>query len=258
MSWERIRQLSGVLLAALALLFLARPGTAMAAEDLLATLDEVDRLWFGQQSTASVTMIVKTTRYERTLQLTYWVDGKDKTLIRIDAPAREKGNATLKIGPDIYNYLPKIDRTVKVSPALRSDSWMGSHFTNDDLLKATRFSGDYDAKLLSRTGQGLSEIWTIELTPKPRTPVPWSKVLMTLEKSSAIPSSQMFYDEKGALARTVTFSDVKELGGRRAPQTVRITPADKPEEHTELRYDSIDRAVKFEESFFSLSKLKHQ
>lgn len=218
---------------------------------------EVDKLWFGTRSTADVSMTVKTENYERVLKLTYWVEGKDQTLIKIVAPAKEKGTSTLKNGADIYNFLPKIGRTVKVSAALRSGSWMGSHFTNDDLLKATRFADDYVAKLLEKSGSGVDEKWKVELTPKPETAVPWSKVVMELVKATATPTRQDFLDEKGAVLRTVEFREVKELGGRKVPSVVRVTPSDKPKEYTELVYEKIDRSVTFTPEFFSLSRLKN-
>lgn len=236
---------------------LSMPARAESVRELQAVVQAVDKLWFGQRSTADVSMTVKTENYERVLKLTYWVEGKDQTLIRITAPAKEKGTSTLKSGKDIYNYLPKISRTIKVSAALRSGSWMGSHFTNDDLLKATRFADDYTAKLLKKAGTGAAERWTIELTPKPATAVPWSKVVMELNKATSIPSQQEFFDDQSALIRTITFADVKDLGGRTVPSLVRVTPADKPTEYTELHYEKIDRTVKFDGAFFSLSRLKN-
>jgi outer membrane lipoprotein-sorting protein len=226
--------------------------------ELRTTLAAIDKLWFGSRSTANVTMTVKTEHYERVLKLTYWVEGKDQTLLRIDAPPKEKGTSTLKLGQDIYNYLPKIARTVKVSAALRTGSWMGSHFTNDDLLKASRFSGDYDSKLLEKKMQGETQLWTVELSPKPRAAVSWTKIIMILDKNTNTPLSQEFYDESGTKTRIIEFSDIRDLGGRQAPALVKVTPLDKPNEFTELRYLTIKRDVKFTPDFFSLSRLKNQ
>jgi hypothetical protein len=203
-------------------------------------------------------MTVKTAHYERVLRLTYWVEGKDRTLVRIDAPPREKGTSTLKLGPDIYNYLPKIGRTVKVSAALRTGSWMGSHFTNDDLMKASRFADDFDATLVLATKDKDVLLWTVDLVPKAETAVTWSRIRMVLDQAKATPRSQEFFDEKGAKSRTVLFDDVKDLGGRVVPSLVRVTPVAPPGEYTELRYESIDRAVTFDAEFFSLSRLKNQ
>jgi outer membrane lipoprotein-sorting protein len=228
------------------------------AKELHETLEAMDRLWFGQSSTAIVSMKVKTTNYERELRLTYWVEGKDKTLLRIDAPAKEKGTSTLKLGQDIYNYLPKIGRTVKVSAALRTGSWMGSHFTNDDLMKASRFADDFDPTLVESTSEGALHVWTVDLRPKPEAAVTWSRVRVVLEKESKIPRTHEFFDEKGVSARKVVFTEIKDLGGRRAPALVTVTPATPPGESTELRYETIQRDVKIDPETFSLSRLKNQ
>jgi outer membrane lipoprotein-sorting protein len=227
-------------------------------KELNETLEAMDRLWFGQNSTASISMKVKTTNYERELRLTYWVEGKDKTLLRIDAPAKEKGTATLKLGQDIYNYLPKIGRTVKVSTALRTGSWMGSHFTNDDLMKASSFADDFDPTLVESKSEGALHVWTVDLKPKPDAAVTWSRVRVVLEKETKIPRTHEFFDEKGVLARKVVFTEIKDLGGRRAPALVTVTPATPPGESTELRYETIQRDVKIDPAIFSLARLKNQ
>lgn len=237
--------------------------TAQASEtektaDLHATLDAMDRLWFGKSSQALVSMRVKTKNYEREMRLKYWVSGKDKTLLRIEAPPKEKGTATLKLGQDIYNYLPKIARTVKVSSALRTGSWMGSHFTNDDLMKASHFADDFIPTLMESRVEGSLVIWTVDLKPKPDAAITWSKVRVILEKQTTIPRLQEFYDEKGEIARKVVYTEVKDLGGRRVPSLVTVTPSNLPGESTELRYESIERDVDIPPETFSLSHMKNQ
>ncbi len=254
MSWPRKCQTALLLLAVAPCAF---PTPLRAADDVAAVVAEVDNLWFGARSTADVAMTVKSEHYERVLRLTYWVDGKEHTLIRIVSPAKEKGTSTLKNGEDVYNFLPKIGRTVKISAALRSGSWMGSHFSNDDLLRGSRFADDYESKLLVKRGEGAAEQWTIELKPKPSAAVPWSKVVMELDRTTKIPSRQTFLDEKDAPLRTITFAEIQDLGGRKAPSRVRVVPADRPAEYTELHYERIDRTVTMQADFFSLSRLQN-
>lgn len=231
---------------------------AQTAEDVNKTLEAMDRLWFGNSSTAKVSMTVKTAHYERTLKLHYWVNGKEQTLVRIAAPPKEEGTATLKLGRDIFNYLPRIGRTIKVSAALRQSAWMGSHFTNDDLMKSSHFSLDYVAKLKSSTGTGADTLWTVELVPKPDAAISWSRVEVVLLRDKSTPKQQDFFDEKGQLSRTIVFLEPRDLGGRVVPSLVRVTPTTSRGEFTELRYDSIERDVKFGEGFFSLAKLGNQ
>ena len=249
-----------------ALFFLFTDSVVMAAdvgkptkadtEELSNVLSGVDKLWFSAKSSADMSMSVKTSHYERTLKLTYWTSGSDKAMIKINYPPSEKGTVTLRLATDMYNYLPNVDRTVKVSAALRSASWMGSHFSNDDLVRSAYFERDYDGKIIEVKKKGSSTFWTIDLVPKRNSAVVWSKVRMIVEKERKIPQSQVFYDDRGAKVRTLTFTDLKKLGGRMVPSRIMVNPVDLPGEHTELVYDSIRHGVKFDVNFFSLEHLK--
>ena len=124
------------------------------AESLTAKeiLDKVDDLYRGTSSHGKMTMEVVTSHWNRTLSLEFWSKGKDKSLVRILAPLKEKGTATLRSGNEIWNYLPKVNRVVKLPSSMMSASWMGSHFTNDDLVKQSRFADDYTFEV---TRQGM-------------------------------------------------------------------------------------------------------
>ena len=226
------------------------------SEELHQVLAGVDKLWFTSKDSADMTMSVKTSHYERTLKLSYWAAGMDQALVKINFPPAEKGTVTLRLGSDIYNYLPNVDRTVKVSASLRSSGWMGSHFTNDDLVHTAYLARDFDGKIVESKKSGNATILTVDLIPKKSTNIVWSKIRMVVEKERKIPQSQIYYDEKGGKARTLTFSDLKQLGGKLVPSKISLMPADLPGEHTDLIYESIKHGVKFDGDFFSLERLK--
>ncbi|MEN9835023.1 MAG: hypothetical protein RL011_1216 [Pseudomonadota bacterium] len=232
-----------------------KPTKADTAE-LSKVLDGVDNLWFSTKSSADMTMSVKTSHYDRTLKLTYWTSGMDKAVVKINYPPSEKGTVTLRLGSDMYNYLPNVDKTVKVSAALRSASWMGSHFSNEDLVHSAYLARDYDGTIIESKKKGSSTIWTVDLVPKKGTAVVWSKIRMIVEKERRIPQNQVFFDERGTKVRTLAFSDLKKLGGKMVPSKILVTPADLPGEHTEMVYESIRHGVKFDSGFFSLERLK--
>ena len=79
---------------------------------------------------------------QRNLSMKIWTQG-EKALVRIIAPPKEAGTAILKIGRDIWYYLPKMRRTVKVPSSMAMTSWMGSDFTIDDLVKESFLTRDY-------------------------------------------------------------------------------------------------------------------
>ena len=218
---------------------------------LLNLTDDIAR---GESSVATVKMEVKTDRYERTVTLKAWSKGTEKSLVVIQEPAKEKGVATLKVGDDMWNYLPKVDRTMKVPAAMMGGSWMGSHVTNDDLVKGSRMSEDYTFTLLEKPEDG-DDRYVIELVPKPDAPVVWGRVQVVISDKE-LPVSTEFFDEKGNLVRSMLYQDVRTLDGREMPTTFLVVPADSPEEYTKISYVDIDFDVELTDSTFSLQALK--
>ena len=232
---------------------LVLPGQAAdpTVVELLNATDDVQR---GTSSTAVLQMEVKTSRYERKVTLRAWSKGEDKSLIVIEAPVKDKGIATLKVGDNIWNYLPKIDRTMKVPSGMMSGSWMGSHFSNDDLVKQNRLADEFTAVLEARPTDGLGS-WVLRLTPKPDAPVVWGAVVVTVS-AQIIPESIEYFDEDGALARSMRFDDVRDIGGRKVPMVMTLIPADKPDERTQLTYQSLEFDVELADSLFTLQGLR--
>lgn len=232
---------------------LAAPPKAPDARELLTRVDDLFR---GKSSRSTLTMKVKTDRWERNLKIEALSEGTDKSLMKILEPAKERGITTLKVGDNLWNYLPKVDRTIKVPAAMMSSSWMGSHFTNDDLVKESRLSDDYTYEITSQPDQEPMGQYVITLTPKPNAPVVWGRVEAFIDAKNELPTKVLYYDEKGALVRTLTYSDVKEVEGRRLPTTMTLRPEDKPDEYTRIHYDDLQFDVDLPPSTFSLQSLR--
>lgn len=221
-------------------------------------LNTVDDLWRGSSSYAVVTMRVKTKHYTRTMRMEGWSKGKEKTLFRVLSPLREKGTVTLKSGNHIYTYLPRTDRTIRLSSGMMMGSWMGSHLTNDDLVKEARLEEDYDATISFEGMRDGRNIIEFTLIPKPDAPVVWGKLLLTILASDYTPLLERYYDEDMKLARTFTFSDMKMLAGRKRPSVFRVVPADKPGEYTEFIYEKLELNIPVSDAMFSKSSLKRR
>jgi len=222
----------------------------------LKILREIDDMWRGESSYALISMKVKTRHYTRSLELEAWSKGKEKSLIRILSPMKEKGTATLKSGNTIYSYLPKTDRTIRLTSGMMSGSWMGSHFTNDDLVKESRLEDDYTPSISFEGRRGGSVVIEFTLIPKPDAPVVWGKLVTIVTANDYLPIVQKYYDEDMMLVREMRFSDVKIISGRRRPTVMRVIPQDKPKEYTELHYRKLEFNVNLSDAFFSLSRLK--
>jgi len=219
-------------------------------------VDRVDRLLRGNSSHGHVEMEVHTRHWSRTLRMEVWSLGTEHSLVRVTAPPREAGTATLKSGQEVWNYLPRVDRTIKVPPSLMMGSWMGSHFTNDDLVKESRVVDDYDIRFAFRGARDGVDVWEFTLTPKPEAAVVWGRIEEQVRRRDLMPTWARYYDEDGTLVRTLTFSDYRRMGGRVVPATMKVVPADKPDESTTLRYLDLEFDVKLDPGFFSLRSLR--
>ncbi len=229
-----------------------------AAQKAFRILDQVDDLWRGSSSHTILSMRVQTEHYTRSMQMEAWSKGKDQSLVRILMPLKEKDTATLKSGNNIYTYLPRTDRTIRLTSGMMLGSWMGSHFTNDDLVKESRMSEDYAAALTfegEREGEAIIEL---TLNPRPDAAVVWGKIIVTVRQEDFIPVQSIYFDEDGAVVRTMIFSNTKMMGGRLVPAVLRLNPIDKPDEYTELVYEKMTFDQPLDESFFSLSNLRHK
>ena len=214
-------------------------------------LNRVDDLHRGRSSHATMTMHVKTDRWERTMTMEAWSLGEDYSLVRILEPKKERGTATLKAKDDLFTYLSKTGRTIKISGASMGGSWMGSHFTNDDLVKETQLQKHFTSRIIeTHKGElgslGSGTFYRLRLDPKPTAPVAWGKIVYELWEGGPIvvPVRATYFrkvsDKKPT--RTMSFSEMKKMSGRTMPCVMSITVTDKPGEYTKITY----RKVKFD------------
>ncbi|AMV72808.1 hypothetical protein JCM30471_13240 [Desulfuromonas carbonis] len=232
-------------------LLLAFPALARAL-DLQQLIHDVEQQYMGVSSHSRMEMQVATAHWQRNLTMEAWSLGREHFLVRILEPARERGVATLKVRREVWNYLPKVDRVIKIPPSMMGGAWMGSHITNDDLVKANHVDQDYTFTLLEET----PELWRIEGTPRPDAAVVWGRIVYTVRKAPRVPVQVTYFDEALQPVRTITFSDVEKVGNRTLPLTMTVQPLDKPEEQTVLHYDSIEFDLPLGEDYFSLRNLK--
>ena len=219
-------------------------------------MERVDDQYRESKSHGVMEMKVKTKHWTRAMSMEAWSLGREYSLVRILKPKKEKGNATLKARNDLFTYLSKTGRTIKITSGMMGGSWMGSHFTNDDLVRHTRLSEHYKIKLAFSGQAGGSEIYRFELVPHPDAPVVWGKMIVTVRKQGLLPVSQEFFDEEGKKVRVLTFSDYQKVGGKMRPMTMTMKPLDKPQEFTMVHWKNIDFDVKLSKSFFTIQKLK--
>lgn len=221
-----------------------------------AIIDRVDQVLRGASSRGLATMRVVTRHWERSLTMEVWSLGSDYSLVRVLAPAKEAGTSTLKASRDIWNYLPKVDRTIKIPASMMMGSWMGSHFTNDDLVKESRLVEDYEIETTFEGTRENVKVWEFTLTPRPEAAVVWGKIDYRVRQRDFMPLQARYFDEEGELARTLTFSNFRRMGDRLVPARLDMQPHDKPGERTTVSYDELQFDLDIDKSFFSLRTLR--
>lgn len=226
--------------------------------DARAIAKKADDVLRGKSSISTFEMHIKTAHWEREMTIKAWTKGMDQTLILIEKPVKEKGTATLKVGKNIWNFLPKVKRTIKLPTSMMSRSWMGTHFTNDDLIKESTFLDDYTFKLVAIEDYQNTMCYKLEFIPKPTAPVVWGKIVLWARKTDYIPLLEEYYDEKGNKIRVMLLKNIKKMHDRIIPTEMVLIPQDKPEEFTKITYLDIKFDVGIKDSFFSLRNLKNR
>jgi len=215
----------------------------------------VDQLYRSKTSVANFEMEIVTPEWQRTLQMDIWTSGMNRTFVRILSPKKEKGVATLRIENEMWNYLPKTNKVIKIPPSMMMSSWMGSDFTNDDLVKEFSLFEDfkYEFAQVEDPEPGVAYVNCI---PNEGLAIVWGNIVMAVRKDDHIPLWQKYYDEKGRLMRVLEYSDIKEMGGRTIPSVMEMTPVNKEGHKTVIRYVTIEFDCKVDDDVFSLRNLR--
>jgi outer membrane lipoprotein-sorting protein len=240
--------------------FLALSSSAHAETlDIKDLVDRANKALRGDSSRGRLTMTIETPDWKRSIEVEGW--NKDRTMayIVIRAPAKDRGETTLRRKNEMWLWMPKVERVIKIPPTMMHSSWQGSDFTYEDIVKADSIVKDYDHKLLSTKKEDGRIVYRIECLPKPDAPVVWGKVITDValyDDQSVVPLLEEDYSERGELIRTITLSDVKILGGRRVPAQLVCVPAQKKGQRTTLQYQELEFDLPLKDDFFSYQRLQ--
>ena len=219
-------------------------------------LNNVDDLYRSNASHSILTLSVTTVNWQRTLTLEQWSKGEDKSLIKILKPKKEKGLATLRVDKNMWNYMPKVKRVVKIPSSMMSSSWMGSHFTNDDLVKQSRMAEDYTFSITFEGMKDGKEIIEVTCLPNKEAAVVWGKVEVIVYADDYLPLRMIYYDEDLLLSRTLEFTNIELMDGKMIPTMMNMIPTDEPGESTTVKWEEVKFDVTIDDDFFSLRKLQ--
>jgi len=211
-------------------------------KDIVRRADELMR---GKTQQGVYRMTIIRPDWQRSTEFAFWSEGTEKSFIRIKEPARERGISFLKIGREMWNYIPRINRVIKIPPSMMLQSWMGSDFTNDDLVKESSIVDDYTHTLLGRETMGGEDAYKIEFVPKPDAPVAWDHLIEWIRVSDYIPLRTEYFNERDEHIRTLVFSDIKKMSGRTLPARMKLIEERKPGHSTVLLLEEVtfDRPI---------------
>jgi len=225
-----------------------------AAKDIVNRADQKMR-----GSTMQAEIVIKTIRptWSREMQCKIWEKGNNLALILIQSPVRDKGISFLKRKKEVWNWHPTLERTIKLPPSMMSQSWMGTDFTNDDLVKESSIVDDYYHKVIGDTLILERSCFIIQMIPKPEAAVVWSKVIVCIDKKDFLELHSRFYDEEGDLINTMNSFDIKMMHDRIIPTRFEMIPAEKKGQKTVMIYKSIQYNRPIEDNFFSVVQMKN-
>ncbi len=232
--------------------WIASDAGAQDPREIIRRMDENMR---GDANYSEMSMEVVRPRYTREVTMRSWSLGQDYALIYVTAPARDAGTAFLKRGNEIWNYQPNIDRTLKMPPSMMSQSWMGSDFTNDDLVNASSLVDDYTHTFIGEEEVDGHLCYVIEMVPTPENPVVYEKVIQYVSKEHYLPVRTENYDERDNLVNTIHWQEFKVMGGRLNPSVMKIVPEDQSGRKTIITTHKMDFGVELSERFFSIENL---
>ena len=228
-------------------------GYAQSANDIVTKAEEN---LHGKTSQSEMTIEIVCPTWTRSMTMKAWSKGEQYSLMVITAPAKDAGTVFLKRGREIWNWLPTIERTVKLPPSMMAQSWMGTDFTNDDLVKASSRTVDYNHKIVGDSLIAGRKCWKLELTPHPEAAVVWSKVMMWIDQKDYLELRLEFYDEDGKMMNILQCSDIRNVGGRMMPCKMEMIPGDKKGQETIITYNNIVFDKPLADNIFTTENMK--
>ncbi len=232
-------------------------GLNVYSQDATEIVRKADTKFNGEKTNYSeMSMTIVRPKYKRSLEFKSWSETNKSALTLITNPAKEKGQTFLKSGNNMWSWNPTIQRIIKLPPAMMSQGWMGSDYSNDDILKESSLVTDYTHKLIQSENIDGSDCYVIELMPLENADVVWGKIILWISKDEYISLKAEYYDEDLQLVKTHLAYTIKTFDGRRLPSVMEIIPADEPGNKTVVTIVNMKFNIAIEKDFFSQQNMK--
>lgn len=222
---------------------------ANEAEEIIKKLDNNMR---GISVYMQMKMSITSLGHTRVMKMQSWSEGTKKSFVKIIYPPRDKGITFLSLDNQMWQYIPKIERTIKIPPSMMLQNWMGSDITNDDMVKQSSIIEDYTPRILKKEGK----IVTLELIPKEDAAVVWGKIISRIDTNTYTSQKDIFFDEDGKEVREFIYKKVKKFSKYYLPTYWKVQSSDKKTSFTEIFLEEVEYDKKISEQYFKKSALK--
>ncbi|MBI9066297.1 MAG: outer membrane lipoprotein-sorting protein [Salinivirgaceae bacterium] len=226
------------------------------AQDAKEIIKKADDKFQGNSNKSEMSMSIIRPAYTRTIEFKNWSLDRDYFMTIVTAPAKDKGQVFMKHQNDMWNYMPAINRMIKLPPSMMSQGWMGSDYSNDDLVKQSSIVVDYDHTIAKSETINDHDCFKIVMIPHEDANVVWGKVIVWVDKALFIMHKSEYYDEEEYLVRTEIGKDIKVFDGRELPSIIEIIPADEEGHKTIIQIKSMDFDMDIKQSFFTQQNMK--
>ena len=228
--------------------------SAQTAREIIEKADEKTR---GKKSAITeMTITIVRPKWSREMSLKSWSKGEKLSLTLLQSPAKDKGTTFLKRHKEIWNWVPSIERTIKLPPSMMMQSWMGTDLTNDDLVRESSVLNDYEHSIIGDSTILGRNCYKIQLIPKPQAPVVWGKIILFIDKTDFIQLRSEMYDEDGYLVNIMNSSEIKEMHGVKLASKIEVIPVEEPGNKTIMEITSIEFDKPIDDSFFTTQNMK--
>lgn len=238
---------------ALALVRISLQQTMLTAKEIV---ERAENQIKGKTSISDVEIQIVRPTWTRTMKLKAWTQGDSLSMILITAPAKDQGTVFLKRKKEVWNWVPSIERVIKLPPSMMTQSWMGTDFTNDDLVKESSMVDDYSQKIIGDSVIEQRKCWKIEMIPLPHAAVVWGKIILWIDQKDFLELRAEFIDEDNKLVNVMRASDIKMLGGKLLPAKMEMIPVEKEGQKTILINNSIVFNQTLTSDFFTVENMK--
>lgn len=225
-------------------------------QDATEIVKTADARMRGKTSQALITIQTVRPGWTREMKVKTWMKGTDLAMILIQSPAKERGIVYLKRRKEVWNWLPSLEKIIKLPPSMMSQSWMGTDFTNDDLVKESSIVFDYTHQLIGDTVIAERDCYQIRMLPKPEAAVVWGQLIVCIDKKDYLELHTRFYDEEGVMVNSMNAYDIKKMDNRTIPTRFEMIPADKPGRKTVMIYEQVFYDRPMDDGFFTTEQMK--